>query len=116
MTEGHLAYFEPDVRKSRAWTRIAIALFAVPSIVASFLAGIRAERRKAQREAWRTRALGLGMMAGTSWLYYYGHEWVRFRVVPVNVFAVTGFVIALAFALIPTSRYVRKVAQRVMPP
>jgi hypothetical protein len=117
VTEGHLAFFEPDPHASRAWTRIAIALAAVPLILACFWAGVRAEQRRgAQREAWRMRALGLGLMAGVTWFSYYAHAYVFFRVVPATVFVATGFAVALAFVLIPTSGYMRKVAQRVMPP
>jgi hypothetical protein len=75
-----------------------------------------AERKEAQREVWRMRALGFGMMASISWFYYYAHEYVVFRVVPATLFAATGFTVALAFVLIPTSAYMRKVALRVMPP
>ena len=115
VTVGHLAFFEPDIRRSRAWTRIGIALFAVPLIVGCFLAGLQAERRKERRQAWRMRSLGLGMMAGISWFFYYSHEYVIFRVVPATVFGATGFAVALAFIVVPESAYMKKVAQRVLP-
>ena len=115
LTEGHLAFFEPNTRKSRAWTRIGIALFATPLVVGCILAGVYAEKRKGQRQAWRMRALGLGMMAGIAWFFYYAHEYVVFRVVPATVFGATGFAVALAFVVIPESGYMQKVAQRVLP-
>jgi hypothetical protein len=115
VTEGHLAFFEPDTSKSRAWTRIGIALVAVPLILGSILAGLYADQRKGQRRAWRMRALGLGMMAAISWFFYYAHEYVVLEVVPATAFGAVGFAVALAFVVVPESGYMQKVAERVLP-
>ncbi len=115
VTPGHLAFFEPNTRKSRAWTRIGIALCALPLVIGCVIAGVFAERRRAQRQTWRMRALGLGMMAGVSWFFYYAHDYVVFRLVPATVFGAVGFAVALAFVVFPATTYMKKVAQRVLP-
>jgi fluoride ion exporter CrcB/FEX len=114
VTPGHLAYFESDPTRSRAWTRIFIAMLTAALVVGCVLAGVRAERRKGASRVWRMRALGLGMMAGLSWFSYYAHEYVVFDVLPASVFVVVGFAVALAYVVAPP--YMQKVAARVLPP
>jgi hypothetical protein len=115
VTPGHLAFFEPDLRRSRAWTRIGIALFAVPLVVGCFVAGLQAERRKERRQAWRLRALGLGLMAALAWFSYYAHEYVVFGVVPATLFVAIGAAVSLAFVIVPESAVMKQVAQRLLP-
>ncbi len=115
VTPGHVAFFEPDTRRSRAWTRIGIALFAIPLLAGCILAGVHAERRREQRQAWRMRALGFGMMGALSWFFYYAHEYVVLGVVPATAFGAVGFAVALAFVVIPQSEYMQKVAEQVLP-
>lgn len=115
VTRGHLALFEPDTSRSRAWTRIGIALIGVPLILGCIFAGVRAGRAPSQPRSWQMRALGLGMMAAMDWFSYYAHEYVIFGVLPAMALAVTGFAAAAAIVVAPNSASMKKVARVVLP-
>ncbi len=114
VTPGHLAFFDQETRSSRAWTRIGLSVGIPLFVIGCILSGVVAERRPRERRTWRMRALGLGMMGGISWFFYYAHEYVFLRVIPASAFMAVAFVCALAFAVVPNHPYMRKVGQQLL--
>lgn len=115
VTPGHLAYFEPDLGRSRATTRIGIALADMLLILGWLGSGLLGERRPRERHLWRTRALGFWLMAGMAWWAYYAHEYVWLKVVPGTIFCAVGFAVGFLYVAAAGTSYMQKYGAKWLP-